>query len=581
MADHFLSKIKVAPEDFVPSGEQTVLDRAEAVRALLADRAGPEVANMFAEPLISRGNDEAPPTVSWYTTMPGDARPLAQLSPGERERAERYLAEHLRPLRALADDPATADLAVGALTVYGQDDVLMVGDKPVIVNWGMMPGAATASQAAQEAHYGATLGRFLPLSGELSTPRAAPEAPVSRAAVAAAATGAVAAPAAPTVRERARLSPIAWVPLLVLLLLAGAVLAWLLLPGTRLFHASDTPPAVTDEATLRAAQAHNESLRARKATLEAALEGAVCRADGQLILPSGLTPEGLTPPAIGVAPERKAQVAPDALIPNTPERVIVPGPEAQETTLLSVIEARTVLVIARSTKSGATGSGFFVGPGLIMTNHHVIEPALGEGGQILVTGGALSAPKLARVLKSSGNLKESGGDYALLQIDDTATPAFSVHLPQSSLKLTNVVAAGYPGDVLAIDASFSRLKSGDLSAVPELTVTDGTINTEQQLGPNTNVLMHSAALSSGNSGGPLIDMCGRVVGVNSFVRQGKMQNRGYALTSGDMMAFLQGTPAAPSTVNDACAPLVVRPQVATQPAPTPATVPAPAKPASE
>ena len=56
MADHFLGKLRVANEDFVEADGAAVLERHEAMRALLSERAGPEVAAMFAEPLISRGN---------------------------------------------------------------------------------------------------------------------------------------------------------------------------------------------------------------------------------------------------------------------------------------------------------------------------------------------------------------------------------------------------------------------------------------------------------------------------------------------------------------------------------------------
>lgn len=583
MADHFLSKITVAPEDLVNAGDHPVLERHEELRALLAERAGPEVAAMFAEPLVSRGNDAAPPTVSWYTGAEGEARPLSALPPGERDRAERYLMDHLRPLRVLAEDPATSDLALGALSVPGGDDILVVGGKPVIVNWGLLPGGEGANAGSRPAHYADTLGRFLPLTPPAPEPArtGAPHVPPAAALAAGAAAGAAAGTAtaaagdeaeAADTPERVRVvTPLAWVPLLLLLLLAGAILAWLLLPGTRLFHADDTQPAITDQAALAAAQANNADLRARAVLLQEAIDGAVCRADGVLVVPGGLTPEGLTPPPLGTEPERKASAAPDALLPNDAQRVVVPDQgegETGEITLLQLIEARTVLVMARGTAGkSATGSGFVIGPGLVVTNQHVIAPAQGDGGQIVVTGGALAEPQQAELLKAMGPLKDTGGDFALLRIDDTSLPPFVVHRPTGSLKLTNVIAAGYPGDVLELDAAFKALKSGDLTAVPGLTVTDGTVNTEQQIGPDTHMLMHSAPLSKGNSGGPLVDMCGRLVGVNSFVKQGSMQNRGYALSTGDLLAFLNGTPAAPVIVSEACAPLVVRPQVATAPAP--------------
>lgn len=555
MADHFLSKTRVAPEDFVEAGEAPVLERYDALQALLSERAGPEVAALFAEPLISHGNDASPPTVAWYADTRGEPRALSSLSPAERDRAEAYLSDHLRPLRALADQAESADLALGALSTYGRDDVVMVGDRPMIVNWGLMPDCRGANISSRPEHFAANLGRYLTLPTkaarvpEAATIAAPPVAPVA----------AVASVVADVPVQR-RITRLAWVPLLILLLLAGGFLAWLLIPGSRLFH-TGAPPAITEEATLRAARELNDSLRERRATLASALEGAMCRADGMLVLPDGMTPEGLTPPALGVKPESRASIAPNALLPSSPARVVIPdaaNPTA-ETDLLALIEARTVLVLAGAGNGkGATGSGFVVGPDLILTNQHVIAPAMAAGGQILVTGGSLETPQIATVVKSQGPLMETGGDFALLQIADSGATAFQVHVPKGSLKLSNVVAAGYPGDVMASDLNFAALKAGDLDAVPALTVTEGIVNTEQQIGPETHVLMHSAALSSGNSGGPLLDMCGRLVGVNTFVRAGRLQNRGFALTTADMMAFLQGTDAAPTVDTAACAPVVQR-----------------------
>ena len=125
--------------------------------------------------------------------------------------------------------------------------------------------------------------------------------------------------------------------------------------------------------------------------------------------------------------------------------------------------------------------------------------------------------------------------------------------------MQSVVAAGYPGDVLETDNAFQRLRSGDSGAVPDLTVTDGSINTQQNLGDTSNAVVHSAPISQGNSGGPLVDMCGRVVGVNTFVRQGELRNLNFALAIPDLIAFLGGTGAAPMVERERCAPQLLRP----------------------
>lgn len=560
MADHFLSKTRVAADDFVDAGGRPVLERHADLRRLLADRAGPGAAALFAEPLISHGNDTAPPTVSWYTDRAGEARPLADLSAVERDRAEAYLADHLRPLRALAGDAATGPLVLGALSVLGDDDILVVDGRPVIVNWGLMPGGKGASAAERPAHYEATLGRYLPLAGAVGeAPQPEPVVPMMGG------DGAAVPPAVAQTSSSRRIAPLAWVPLVILLILSALVLGWLLMPGTRLFPAP-APAQVTEAEVLNAQRALNDSLRARRDSLQAALDGAVCRADGVLILPDGLTPEGLTPPAPGIAPEDRGEAAPDSMLPNRADRLLVPDAEGDEATLLAWIEARTVLVLVPDGNGLTAGSGFVVAPGRVVTNQHVIERA-GETGTILVTAKALDKPLPARLVKAQGPLAETGGDFALLEIADADLPAFPLHAPAGSLKLHQVVAAGYPGDVLETDARFAALRAGDMGAAPDLTVTDGIVNTEQKIGPQTRVIMHSAPLSTGNSGGPLVDMCGRVVGINSFVRKGPLQNRGYALPAADILAFLQGTGVAPMIDDADCKPVAVR--AAPDPAPDP------------
>ncbi len=552
MADYFISKTRVATADLVTADGQPVLERHADLSALLAERAGPETAALFAEPLVSHGNDEAPPSVSWYTTLPGEAVPLERLTPAERSRAERWLSDHLRPMRAMAEDPGSANLVWGALTTLGQSDIQVVGDRPVITNWGLMLDGNGANASTRTDHFARTLGSYV------STPaQPVAAAPPAMPASAAAPTTEEATEVAPPVTPARRGVPaIAWVPLVILLALAGATLYWLLQPGTRLFPPET--PLISEAEALEAQTALNDSLRARKAELDAALEGAVCRADGVLIVPGGLTPEGLTPPKEGTEFPRKAAVAPGTLLPNAADRVLVPGDGEEDQTLLGLLEASTVLVLARGPAGMSAGSGFVVGPGLIVTNQHLIADA--APGEIAVAGKGLEQPLAAQVLKAAGPLEETGQDFALLQIEGADLPAFPIHLTEASLKLTNVIAAGYPGDVLELDIDFAALKAGDLSAVPDLTVTDGIVNTEQQIGPQTSVLMHSAALSSGNSGGPLVDMCGRVVGVNTFVRKGPLQNRGFALSSGDLLAFLEGTEATPAVVTETCAP-EVRPHV--------------------
>jgi S1-C subfamily serine protease len=366
------------------------------------------------------------------------------------------------------------------------------------------------------------------------------------------------------------------VPLVVLLALAGAVLVWLLVPGTRLFP-DRAPQAVAAEEAARVAEAVNASLTERRAALRAALDGAQCRADGTLVLPGGRTLEGLLPPRPGApdaAPGSRTEADPAPALPAPGDRVVVAdGPDAPATTLISVIEDRTAMVLVRLAAGGlSTGSGFFIAPDLFVTNHHVIAGA--DPARIFVASRALGRARPAELVASRGPFDAVGTDFALLRVPGADQPFYPVLQPQGTLKLTGVIAAGYPGDVLQGDADFAALAQGNGASVPDLTVTDGLVNTEQALPGRSSLIVHSAPISRGNSGGPLVDLCGRVVGVNTFVRQGPMRNLNFALSGADLLAFLADAGAQPAVETAACQPVVLRPVPPPLAAPDDNTAPA-------
>jgi S1-C subfamily serine protease len=605
MADHFLTKSRIDLGRCIHLGDTLAIERHADLHRILGERAGPETAGLFAEPLISRGNDEAAPTVSWYGDHMGQGVPLHRLDEAARDRVEAALHARLAPLGALLDDAEAGPLVSAALYLHAKDDILSVDGMPVLINWGMLPDDANRSAASRRAHYQATLGRFLPLdaapplddrerarlaearstaaaataatvaagagaaaamatpaeaSGNASAP--ADTAPADTGAGSAAAPPPADAPPADDATGRGPVPLVAWLPLVLLLLLAGGVLAWLLIPGNRIF-ASDAAPraAVSDEAAIAAAREANRALERRLADLRAAYSGAVCRADGTLVLPGRVTVDGLLPPDPGTGDREAGQAlpgVPDPLVPPDVNRVIVGEPEegmADTASLLAHIDSRTAMVLAVG-EGLSTGTGFFVGPDLLVTNFHVIGEAAPD--KIFVTSKTMGGLKRAAVLKSLGPMEEAGADFALLRVEGVNQPAYEIRSNNASLRLQAVIAAGYPGDVLGLDREFEALRKGDVTAVPELTVTDGTVNAEQTLSERTRTVVHSAPMSTGNSGGPLIDMCGRVVGVNTFVMRGPMRNLNFALAAPDLLSFLAGTPAQPSLSEGPCRPQIAR-----------------------
>jgi S1-C subfamily serine protease len=219
-----------------------------------------------------------------------------------------------------------------------------------------------------------------------------------------------------------------------------------------------------------------------------------------------------------------------------------------------------VLVIAPSAdqQSLSTGTGFFVGPNTVVTNAHVVDAA---GEDIFVTSEPLHEVHPARLVGSTGPPEIGRPDFAILQVDDVGSETASFALSPTVDKLDNVIAPGFPGVIMETDANYRALLQGDAAAAPELTAQSGAVTVIQTFPTGTEIIIHSADISPGNSGGPLVDTCGRVVGVNTFVNpdeQGTLRRLNYSLHTRELQRFLDGAGVAYSVSEEACQPMLAQ-----------------------
>lgn len=329
-------------------------------------------------------------------------------------------------------------------------------------------------------------------------------------------------------------------------MVAAGVLAATMIPGVLLYPG---PRPSLDERVLVALQKEaNRALAQQVAQMSRDLSREVCVAEGRLMLrePDGATRPISTTDETALPPPPVERIA--APPSGTANRVRPP----RDRSLADLLDNATVLVIAQNMGETSIGSGFFVAPGLIVTNLHVLDDP--PASEIWVTSRALDRMTRARLMARTGRVEIGQPDFALLGIDpDEAVETLA--LASSADRLQNVIAAGFPALVMDTDAGFRRLRAGDPAAVPEMAVSQGII-TARQSPSGTPLILHTASMSSGNSGGPLVDQCGRVVGVNTFVRaeQEEAARMNYALAAEALATFLAGAGVDIAVASDLCRP---------------------------
>jgi len=160
--------------------------------------------------------------------------------------------------------------------------------------------------------------------------------------------------------------------------------------------------------------------------------------------------------------------------------------------------------VAMATPGPSIGSGVIVSAdGYIMTNRHVIK----------------GAPRITVVLHFNGKADEQlpaefkGGDertdLALIKIEKTGLPFFQRNIASYQQGET-VFAFGSPHGV------GNSMSKGIVSAgVRQVNESDPT-----------DYLQTDAAINTGNSGGALVDIQGRLVGINTFILSGSGGNEG-------------------------------------------------------
>lgn len=188
-------------------------------------------------------------------------------------------------------------------------------------------------------------------------------------------------------------------------------------------------------------------------------------------------PKSLLPPALRGYHKFQRKKAPDA-----------PGTTLADKAALwkkAVVKVRVKLA-----DGTVHGSGSFIGPGLVLTNHHVIEDALSIVVELEADETIHPATLLAHQFIP---------DVALLRVDIKDHEILPVGRSADCRELEEVIMIGYP--IFADDSA---------------TYVKGSISSTNRIFEKNDVFQLDIRASHGNSGGPVITTDGRIIGILTF-----------------------------------------------------------------
>jgi V8-like Glu-specific endopeptidase len=177
------------------------------------------------------------------------------------------------------------------------------------------------------------------------------------------------------------------------------------------------------------------------------------------------------------------------------------------------------------------GSGFAVGRNRIVTNAHVVAQA--QPGARVAVG----------VVPSEGNqayrarviATDPARDLALLEVEEGSFQPIPLYLGPLD-DGAPIAALGYPGNV---DLATARSVDDYIAPLPP-TRSIGIFSNVRPINGIT-TLLHTASIARGHSGGPLLDQCGRVLGVNTLITRNQDGDApfAFAVSNRELTAFLQ------------------------------------------
>jgi hypothetical protein len=216
-----------------------------------------------------------------------------------------------------------------------------------------------------------------------------------------------------------------------------------------------------------------------------------------------------------------------------------------------VVRVVTIAMVGDEVVGFGHGSGFVVAPNRIVTNAHVVELAKRYPDNVVIG-----------VVPSEGSKSYEGKviafdaarDLALIEFTGTRLPTVALYTGPVD-EGAPVIALGYPGNVDLATAKSATDYIHPLSPIRS----EGSFSGRRMMS-GVQVLLHTANIARGNSGGPLLDPCGRVIGVNSAITRGEEGDSsfGFAISDTELTTFLQAAKQSFPAVGTPCTSILDR-----------------------
>ena len=207
--------------------------------------------------------------------------------------------------------------------------------------------------------------------------------------------------------------------------------------------------------------------------------------------------------------------------PNTSSDGLTPGQvyaQCAQSVVAISSKSTSTSSSGQTTETTSSGSGFILTEdGYVVTNAHVIEGAI-KVTVVLHNGTEYTATVVGQ---------DTANDIAVLKIKATGLPAVKLGSSERLIVGDQVVAIGNPLGHLT-----NTLTVGYVSAKARTVTTDGAA---------ISMIQTDAAINSGNSGGPLFNMKGEVVGITSAKYSGttgsgaSIEGIGFAIPMDDVL----------------------------------------------